>query len=701
MRRSAAVLAALLTAASCATPAPAPPVIGASTPVPPATPVPPVAPGQSLDLSAMDRSVRPGDDFFLHANGGWYARAEIPADRHSWGVSPEVAQEIEQRNKGLLEEMARAGAPPGSPAQKVGDAYSTYLDEATIEAKGLAPLARQLASITAISDKRALAAFLGSELRADVDPLDLATFHTDHLFGLSVEQDLNDPGRYAPYLLQGGLGMPDRSYYVDDAAPMAALRAKYEQHLVRALHLAGIGGAEDRGARAMALETKIARTHATRLESEDIGRANNPWGRADFASRAPGLDWKAFFTAAHLDRQPALIVWHPRAVAGIAALVASEPLDRWKDYLTARAVDRASFFLTRALADEHFAFYDTTLAGTPSPPPRWRRALDVVNQELGEALGQLYVTRFFPPESKAAVKEMVAHVVAAFSRRIDALQWMAPSTKAKAKQKLATLEVGVGYPDTWRDYGALSIVKGDALGNAERAEQFEYARRLDKLGRPVDRGEWCMLPQVVDAVNLPVRNAVEFPAGILGVPFFDPRATAAVNYGRTGFTIGHEISHSFDNEGAKFDAQGRYANWWTPDDLAHFKASGAALAAQFSAYRPFPDEAVNGEQTLGENIADLAGIAAAYDAWQASLGGAAAPMQDGLTGDQQFFLSYAQSWRDKQRDEALRQDLATDGHAPPRYRVLTVRNIDAWYAAFGVKTGDAMFLPPEARVRVW
>jgi predicted metalloendopeptidase len=649
----------------------------------------------------MDRSTKPGDDFFLYANGGWYAKAEIPADRHASGVWLEVTQEIEQRTRALVEDAARANAPPGSPTRKVGDAYATYLDEGAIEAKGLAPLAKALAKITAIADKRALATFLGSQLRADVDPLNATHFQTDHVLGLWVEQDLNDPSRYAAYVLQGGLGMPDRSYYVDDAAPMAAMRAKYTQHLAAALRLARLDGAEARAAHAMALETKMAASHATRVESEDVGKANNPWAQADFARRAPGLDWGAFFAAAHLDKQPSLIVWHPRAVTGLAALVASEPLDAWKDYLRARVIDHASSFLTKALADEHFAFYGTTLSGTPSPPPRWRRALDVVNDELGEALGQLYVTRFFPPESKAAVEEMVTNLVAAYERRIDALPWMAPATKAKAKEKLATLKVGVGYPDKWRDYGALTIVKGDALGNAERSEELEYARSLGKLGRPVDRGEWSMLPQVVDAVNMPVRNALNFPAGILVPPFFDPKATAAANYGNTGATIGHEISHSFDDEGAKFDAQGRFANWWTPEDLAHFQGSGAALAAQFSALHPLPDVAINGEQTLSENIADLAGLAAAYDAWQASLHGMPAPTQDGLTGDQQFFLSYAQSWREKQRDEALRQALATDGHAPARYRALTVRNLDAWYAAFGVKAGDAQFLAPEARVRVW
>ena len=695
-----------LALAACANPDAPPPVAAGIAQPPPPAPLPSAAPaatapGHSIDLALMDRTMKPGDDFFLHANGSWYAKAEIPADRPVTGVGLQVTQEIEQRNRDLLEAAALAKAAAGSATQKVGDAYATYLDEAAIEAKGLAPVAKELASIAKIADKRALATYLGASHRADVDPLNNTAMHTDRILGLWVEQDLNDPSRYAAYLMQGGLGMPDRRYYLDDAAPMAALRAKYSQHLSSTLRLAKIDKPDTKAARIMAFEAKIAAVHVSRVESEDVAKANNPWAQADFASRAPGVDWGAFFAAARLDKQPGFIVWQPQATIGIAALVASESLGVWKDYLTARANDRASFYLTKALVDEHFAFYGTALMGTPTAPPRWRRALDVTNDQLGEAVGQLYVARYFPPASKAAVKSIVTNLVAAYARRIDGLSWMAPATKAQAKEKLSTLVVGIGYPDTFRDYSALSIVRGDALGNADRAEQFEYARNLGKLGKPIDRGEWCMVPQIVNALNMPVRNALNFPAGILVPPFFDPQSTAAANYGSIGAVIGHEISHSFDNEGAKFDAHGRLANWWTPDDLAHFQASGAALAAQFSTYRPFPDVAVNGEQTLGENIADLAGIAAAYDAWQASLGGAVAPMQDGLTGDQQFFLSFAQSWREKLRDEVLRAALTTDGHAPPRYRALTVRNVDAWYTAFGVQQGDALFLAPAARVRVW
>jgi putative endopeptidase len=707
MRRLMPTLLSLVATAACGSGDAPPPATSGTTPPQPsasATPTAVVVPtvgGHSIDLAAMDTSTKPGADFFLYANGAWYAKAEIPADRATTGVWLKATEDIEKRTKGILEEAIHAAAPAGTPTQKVADVYASYLDEAAIEARGVAPLAKELASISKIADKRELAAFLGSQIRADVDPLNATNFHTSHIFGLWVEQDLNDPTRYAPYMLQGGLGMPDRSYYVDDAAPMVTMRTKYAQHLATMLRLAKIKGADAKALHAMALETKIASVHATRVESEDAGKANNPWARADFATHAPGMDWAAFFAAAKLEKQPSIIVWHPHATSGISALVKSEPLDVWKDYLTSRAVERAAFFLNKALLDEEFAFYGTTLSGQPTPPPRWRRALDVTDGELGEAVGQMYVGRYFPPESKEAVKAIVANLLTAYGKRIDALTWMAPATKAKAKEKLATLKVSIGYPDTWRDYGALTIVKGDPLGNADRASKFEYERNLAKLGKPVDRDEWCMVPQEVNAVNLPIRNALDFPAGILVAPFFDPKSTPAANYGSIGAIIGHEISHSFDNEGAKFDAHGRFANWWTPDDLAHFQASGAALAAQFSTYHPFPDVAVNGEQTLSENIADLAGIAAAYDAWQASLGGSVAPTQDGLTGDQQFFLGFAQAWREKLRDEVMRVALATDGHAPPRYRALTVRNVDAWYPAFGAQSTDPLFLAPSARVRVW
>jgi putative endopeptidase len=395
------------------------------------------------------------------------------------------------------------------------------------------------------------------------------------------------------------------------------------------------------------------------------------------------------------------IVWQPGAVKGCSALVASESIDDWKDYLTFHVIDHYSNFLPKAFSDEHFAFYETALQGTPEKRVRWKRAVDATNTALGEAIGKLYVAKYFPQSAKAQLKTMVANIKAAYLKRIDALAWMSPETKAQAKRKLTTLTVGIGYPDKWRDYSALEVVHSDAIGNVKRSEMFEYNYRRSLLGKPVDRQEWVMTPLTVDSVNLPILNALNFPAGILQPPFFDPTAPDAVNYGSIGAVIGHEISHSFDNTGAQFDAQGHLRNWWTDADLKQFKAAGAALAEQFDGYKPFPDLGVNGQQTLGENIADLAGLAASYDAYRASLHGNEAPVVEGLTGDQQFFLAYAQSWRSYMRPEALRQFLIKDGHAPARYRALTVRNLDPWYAAFPIKGTDKLYLSPKDRVRIW
>jgi putative endopeptidase len=649
----------------------------------------------------MDPTVRPGADFFAFANGAWYARTEIPADRDATGATLRVTQEIEKRTAQLLDDAARAGAPAGSNLQRVGDFYAAYMDEAGIESRGARPLAPELARIAKIADARSLAAYLGSQLRADVDALNNGDFHTDRFFGLYVDGDLNDPSKNAAYLMQGGLGMPDRSYYLDAAPAMAAHRAKYEQHLATILTLAKVADPKGTAKRALAVETRIAQTHVTRVDAEDVSKANNPWPRAEFGQRAPGLDWDAFFAAAGLDKAPTVIVWMPGATTAMAALGKSVPLADWKAYLTARAIDRAGPLLPKAFEQEDFAFYDTELHGVPTAPPRLRRAIELMNHVVPEQVGREYVKRWFPASSKDAIERMVRSIVGAFARRIDALAWMAPDTRAKAKQKLATLRVGIGYPDAWADDSALTIARDDAYGNVERAGLWNTQRRVASVGQPLDRGQWEMPAQIVNAENLPIRNALSFPAGILAAPFYDPAAPAAYNYGAIGSVIGHEISHSFDDQGAKFDAQGRFVSWWTPEDYAHFEASGAALAAQFSKYRPFPDAAIDGKLTLGENIADLAGLAAAYDAWRASLGGAPAPVQDGWTGDQQFFLAFAQGWQEKIRDAVIREGLTTNGHAPPRYRVLTVRNLDAWYPAFGVQAGDALFLAPPDRVRVW
>jgi putative endopeptidase len=662
-------------------------------------PTPSTSPG--IDLSGIDRGVRPGQDFFAHANGAWLKATEIPADRAAYGVGGMVTELTNRRTAELIQQTEKTSAPKGSVAQKVGDYYASYMDEAAIEAKGLAPLRPVLDRVAAIQDRQALARVLGSGLRADVDALNNTDLYTDNLFGLWVAQDLDDPTRYVPFLLQGGLDLPDRAYYLDPSPRMAGIRTRYQAHIAKVLELAHVRDAEAKAARIFDLERRIAEAHWSREDSSDIKKNNNHWTRKELDTAAPGLDWREYLAAAGLGDQPVFAIWQPSAVTGISALVASQPLETWKDYLTFHALEHSPNVLPRAFGEERFAFHGTVLTGIPQRRDRWKRAVDATSAALGDAVGQLYVEKYFPAASKARVEAMVRNIMAAFGRRIDALEWMAPATKAQAKAKLAVLEVGVGYPDKWIDYSGLEIVRGDAFGNDERAERFELQRNLRKLGRPVDRKEWVMTPQTVNAVNLPVMNAMNFPAAMLQPPYFDPSRPVAMDYGAIGAVIGHEISHSFDDSGALFDAAGRFRNWWTDDDKAHFEASSAQLVKQYDAYRPFPDLAVNGKLTLGENIADVAGLAAAYDAYKMSLGGQPAPVVAGLSGDQQFFLSFAQSWRLKMREAALRQQILQDGHAPDEYRADTVRNLDPWYTAFDVRPGEALYLAPKDRVRVW
>jgi putative endopeptidase len=658
-------------------------------------------PGTTSPFGGMDTSVAPGQDFFRYANGAWLARTEIPADRSSFGTSEELEELCTQRTADLIRAAAASSPPAGSEARKIADYYSSFLDEDTIDRKGMAPLEAMLARIAAVKDRRALAHFLGTTLRADVDVLNATRLHTSNFLGLWVAQDLDDPTRYCPFLLQGGLDLPDREYYLDASERMVEIRRQFAEHVARMLGLAGVTNGAERAKHILALEISIARAHSSRADSEDVRKGNNHWPRKEFERRAPGMDWKAFFKAARLSSAPTFTVWQPEAVRGLAALVGNEPLEVWRDYLSFHAIDRAADYTPRAMASARFDFHGKVLSGTPEQKPRWKRAVDETDDVLGEAVGKLYVERYFPPGEKARAEAMVRNLIGAFSARIDNLEWMAPATKAKAKAKLATLRVGVGYPDRWRDYSGFEVRPGDAFGNRERAEHFEYDHNLAKLSKAVDRGEWVMTPQTIDAVNLPAMNALNFPAAILQPPFFDPKRPLAADYGATGAIIGHEISHSFDDQGALFDAQGRLANWWSDADYAHFQAAGEALAQQYNGYRPFPDVAVNGRQTLSENIADLAGLAVALDAFHLANTQGSDAAVGGLTGDQQFFVSYAQSWRTKQREAALRQQIVTDGHAPPEFRADTVRNLDSWYGAFPIQNGDALYLAPSARVHVW
>lgn len=654
-----------------------------------------------IAIANMDRSVVPGDDFFDYANGGWIKRTEIPPDRSSIGVFARLDDMAVKRTADLIEEAAKSNAPAGSGPRQAADLYNSFMNEAAIESKGLSPLKPHLDSIRGIKDKHELARVLGETLRADVDALNNTNFHTPNLFGLWTAPGFNDSDHYAAYLLQGGLELPDREYYLSGSPHMQDVRTKYQGHISAMLKLAGFDDTDARATRIVQLEHSIAEKHVSLADSNDIQKANNTWKQTDFAAKAPGLDWTEYFRGAGLSKQKEFIVWQPTAFTGESALVDSVPLETWKDWLAYHLIEDYGTSMPKALADEHFNFFDKTLLGTPEQRPRWQRGVLVVNAYVGDAVGKIYAQRYFSPQAKAQAEEMVANIIAAFHKRIDALPWMAAATKAEAHAKLNTLYVGIGYPESWHDYAGYEVKADDLFGNIWRGDLFEYHRQVKRLGGKVDRKEWAMTPQTVNAVNLPLQNALNFPAAILEAPFFDPKAPAAVNYGAIGAVIGHEISHTFDSEGAAFDAKGRVRNWWTEADLAHFNAATAALAAQYDTYKPFPDLAVNGKQTLGEDIADVAGVAAAYDGYRASLAGKPAPTQDGFSGDQQFFIAFGQNWGSKAREASLRRQILTDEHAPGRYRAATVRNIDAWYAAFNVKPGEKLFLAEPDRVKIW
>jgi putative endopeptidase len=660
------------------------------------------AQGQGMVVPVdIERSIRPGDDFYRYANGGWINRVEIPPDRAGLSTFSLLTDISNQRTAELLKQAPDLNAPAGAGPRKIRDLYQSYMDEAGIEARGLGPIKPHLDEIAAISNKQELARALGQSLRADVDALNNTNFHTPNLFGLWVAPDFNDPEHYAAYLLQGGLELPDREYYLSGSEHMRSLLLKYRAHVAAILRLAGVDDSEARAGRVLELEHRIAELHSTLADNQDIHKANNHWGQADFGQKAPGVDWSEYFRGAGLAGQQEFIVWQPSAFQGEAALVASEPLALWKDWLAYHLIEAYADVLPKALAEERFAFFGKILSGTPENRSRAERAVELVNAELGDEVGRLYVERYFPPQAKAHALEMVARIIAAFRKRIAALAWMDAKTKAEAQAKLNSLYVGIGYPETWHDYSGYEIDDEDLFGNLWRGRLFAYRRQVARLGKAVDRHEWTMTPQTVNAVNLPLQNAINFPAAILEPPFFNAQAPDAQNYGAIGSVIGHEVSHTFDSQGSAFDGRGAVRNWWTAADLEHFNAATAKLAAQFDSYRPFPDLAVNGKLTLGENIADVAGLAAAYDAYRATLGGKPAPVVDGFSGDQQFFLAYVQSKKSKIREAALRRQVLTNEHAPSEYRADTVRNLDPWYEAFSVMKGERLYLSPEDRVRIW
>jgi putative endopeptidase len=644
-----------------------------------------------FDAAGMDRSVRPGDNFAQYVNGTYEKALVIPADRASYGMFNKLRDLSQERTRTVIEKAAGTHAAPGTDAAKVGDFYASFMDEAAINAKGAAPIKPALDAIAAIATPAQLAAAIGKANRAGVRTV----------IGFGIDQDLKNPDAMAAYVGQGGLGMPDRDYYLD--AKFADTLGKYRKHVATMLRLGGIAGAdaEKRADAIIDLETKLAKVQWTKVETRQVDKIYNPVKLSAISATYPGLDWAAMLGAVGLGAVPEVIVKQPSAIAGSARLMTSEPLAAWKDYLAFHTLKNAAPMLSDAIAAENFAFDGTVLNGTPENQPRWKRGVDMTTDALGEAVGKLYVADYFPPEAKAAADALVKNLILSMDARLAALTWMDPATKVQARAKLAAFTPKIGYPDKWRDYSKLQVVRGDALGNYLRSQEFETQHELDKLGKPVDRSEWGMTPMTVNAYANPLWNEIVFPAAILQPPFFDPKADAAVNYGGIGAVIGHEISHHFDDQGRKFDKHGALADWWTPQDVERFKKLTDRVVAQYAGYEPIKGTHVNGELTLGENMADLAGITVAYDAYKRSLGGKAAPVIDGYTGDQRFFLGFGQIWRQKFREPALMKQLTTDPHTPGPWRPQVVRNLDAWYAAFDVKPGEALYLAPEDRARVW
>jgi putative endopeptidase len=650
---------------------------------------------QEMDI---DRSIKPGDGFYRYANGGWLTANPLPAGQQSYDTRAILVEKTSQRVRDLIQGAASAQSVRGSVAQKVGDYYASFIDEDGIEAKGLGPLADEMARISAIANKAALSAYLGATLNTEVEGL---TANADHVFGVWVNQSFSESEHYVFHLWQGGLGMPDRDSYLDPSPKMAGLRAQYQAHIAAILKLADIADSETKATRILSLEIRMAQAHAPDSDAADVFKQNNPWKRAEFEVKAPGMDWGAYFTAAGVAGEPEFIVWQPSAVTGTSALVGSENIDLWKDYLRFHLIEHYASVLPKAVAAEDFAFYGTILSGAQQMPDHGRAAIAATNAALGQAVGQLYTQRYFPPEAKAKAQAMVADLITAYRARISNLTWMSPQTKEKALAKLAALKIGLGYPDTWIDYSTLDVVRGDAFGNMRRAEAFNRSYNLAKLKRPADPDEWRIDPQIVGAVIIFTPNTETFSAGLLQPPFFDFEGDAASNYGSAGAGIAHEISHSFDELGNIYDAQGRLGLWWTAEDLAKYHAAAAKLVAQFDGYCPLPDLCVNGKQDLSENIADLAGLRTAHDAYVLSLKGKADVVIGGLSGEQRFFLAFAQRWRKIQSEAALRRQVTTDTHSPGEYRSDTVRNVEAWYKAYEITPGDKLYLKPEDRVAIW
>jgi len=638
-----------------------------------------------FDLAGMDRSVAPGESFYRYANGNWDRRTEIPADRANYGMFVVLDDLSSSRTRSILEQAARR------PGTRMGDFYASFMDEGRANAAGIAPLRPLLAEIHAVQNRSQWAALLGRNMRRAIRGP----------FRGEANSDERIPTEMIMHLRQSGLGLPDRDYYLRDDPALAQKRDAYQAYLAQLLTLAGEPDGAARAAAIFRFERGMAEVQWTRVQNRDDERTYNKWAMADFARNAPGFDWAAYFREAGLSGQQNLLVAQPSAFTGTARLIDQTPLAVLNDYLLVRTLDNAAPFLSRNFVDAHFAFHGTVLNGTPENEPRWKRGVNLVTGAIPDDVSRVYVQRYFPPASKRAADALVHNIIAAMDNRLQHLAWMAPETRERARAKLRAFTPKIGYPDFWHDYSSVRISRTNLVQNILNASEWDWDFNLRKLGRPVDRREWGMTPMAINAYANPVWNEIVFPAAILQPPFFDPNADMAVNYGGIGAVIGHELSHHFDDQGSRYDEHGALHEWWTRQDRERFNALTAQLVAEYDAYQPLPGHHVQGALTLGENIADLAGLTVAYDAYHRALNGRPAPVINGLTGDQRFYLGWAQVWRRKYREANLLQRLLTDPHSPSEQRAAVVRNLDPWYAAFNPAPGSALYLAPDRRVRIW
>jgi len=647
--------------------------------------------------STVDASITPGDDFFAYANGAWLKATTIPDSRPRWGARDELEELTRRRIAELLD--AASGVQAGTAARKVANFRAAYLNEAAIETRGLASLKPMLDRVDKVSDKTDLTRLLGTGMRADVDLMGFGIYQSATVLGLSVEQSIHGEKTYTAFLVQGGLGLPDREDYLSTDPAKKTLREQYRDYIRKMLTLAGFSRGDERASAVLALEMAIAQSQGTREASANDHNADNVWTRADFAQRAPGIDWTTFFEAAGLAKQGELVAWQPTAVTGLAALVAAQPLESWKDYLRFHAIHDFADVLPRAFAEQALALR-TTVAPGPGPS-RAERALAATQSAMGDALGRMYAERYFPAEQKARLERISDNVRAALTKRVEASTWMSPATKASALTKLQTLYVGLGYPDQWADDSSLTVDREDALGNLQRVYDHARHNALARLGQPVNLKYWYIAPQRVGAVLVFQQNAYVMAAALLEPPKYDHASSDAAAYGSVGALIGHDLTHYIDTLGADYDTEHRLRHWWTAEDTQHFQTLTQPLVDQFSAYQPLPGLSINGKLTLTENIADLGGLAAAFDAYRQTLGSRATDTEYVREQDREFFIAYAQTQRRKINEAANLKQIATSDHAPEDYRADTVRNLDAWYDAFDVRPGQRLYLEPAARVRIW